>query len=243
MKILALETSTPCGGAAVVIDGRIVAEEVSRRQRSHSELLHVFTTNVLHSTGLKLTDFDAFAVGQGPGSFTGIRVAADAGKAFAAAVDRPLVTVDTLTQIASRFQEKSRPGLVLLNAYKNMVYYGVFDLGGEEPAFTQGPGVVTLDALTSVLPAGDLTVAGDGWTLCRNALSPADLGRLLREPVPIDEPSPGTLGLLAHRRAIKGLVLRWNDFSPLYLRASEAEENHRGALFRAAGKDPHGERR
>lgn len=242
MKILALETSTPCGGAAIVDGGVVVAEEISRRQRSHSELLHVFAANVLKSRGLELSDLDAIAVGQGPGSFTGIRVAADAGKAFAEVLNKPLITVDTLTQIASRAHDKSKPVLVLINAFKNMVYFGLFDVTKDEPVYQKGPGAIALTALETILPPDPVTVAGDGWALCQNALSPEVLKRMVRESVPIDEPSPGTLGVLAHNRLRKGLVLDWKSFAPLYLRASEAEENERGALFRAGKDSKHGER-
>lgn len=241
MKILAFETSTPNGGAAIIDGGRVLGEEISRRQRSHSELLHVFVAHLLTSTGLRLSDFDAFAVGQGPGSFTGIRVAADAGKAFAAALERPLITIDTLTQIASRSVEKSDPVLVLINAFKNMVYYGLFDVQGPEPVYLKGPGAVALDAIESILPPGPVTVVGDGWALCQKSLRSEVLSRMHRGRSPVDEPSPATLGVLAHERLRKGLSLDWKSFTPLYLRASEAEENERGALFRA-GKDSNGER-
>lgn len=80
MKILAMETSTLVGGVAVVIDGKVAAEESSLRQKSHSENISPFVDHCLSKAGLKLEDIDVFAVGQGPGSFTGIRIAANAEK-------------------------------------------------------------------------------------------------------------------------------------------------------------------
>ncbi|WP_374031537.1 tRNA (adenosine(37)-N6)-threonylcarbamoyltransferase complex dimerization subunit type 1 TsaB [Bdellovibrio bacteriovorus] len=82
MKVLAMETSTAVGGVAIIVDGNIVAEETTLRQKTHSEIISPFTENCLLKAGLKLEDIDVFAVGQGPGSFTGIRVAANAGKTF-----------------------------------------------------------------------------------------------------------------------------------------------------------------
>lgn len=244
MRILALETSTPNGGAAVIIDGRIVAEETTRRQRSHSELLHVFIRTVLKKSGLDLADVDAFAVGRGPGSFTGIRVAANSGKALAAAFDKPVVTVDTLTQIASRTRDRSRPVLVLLNAYKNMVYYGVFDWNGDRPAVRKGPGVALVRELDGLIDE-PMTVVGEGWTVYSDFFTTSAKNRLHRELTPEDDPTPGTLGLLAHAEAEQGRVLHWKDFAPLYLRASEAEENQRGTLFKPLdAKEPdHGKGR
>lgn len=231
MKILALETSTPCGGAAVVVDGKIAAEAVTRRQRSHSELLHVFTDQVLREAGLTFGEIDGFAVGLGPGSFTGIRVAANAGRTFAAAFEKPLIAVDTLAQIASRTKDRSRPVLALINAFKNMVYFGLFDVSTEDPICLRGPGVLPLAELDQ-LPSGPVTVVGDGWEIAESAIADDRRSLFVRESKPIDETSPGTLGLLAHLRAEKGLVLSWKAYTPLYLRASEAEENKRGALFK-----------
>lgn len=250
MKVLALETSTRHGGAALVAGGAggdpssvaVIAEETTDRQRAQSELLHVFAGNVLKKAGLTLADVDAFAVGRGPGSFTGIRVAANAGKTFAAALGKPLIAVDTLTLVAARVRDRSRPVLVAVNAYKNMVYAGLFDVRGEEPEFLNGPAAVEIPALadwTSGTP-GPLTLAGDGFELLSDLVS-AQPGRFVRESEPLDFPSPGTLGLLAHRRLEKGLVLDWKAFTPLYLRASEAEESARRTL---TAKDPlHGKDR
>lgn len=244
MRILALETSTPNGGAAVIVDGRVIAEETTRRQRSHSEQLHVFIENALKAANLGLKDIDAFAIGRGPGSFTGIRVAANSGKALAAAFDKPLVTVDTLTQIASRVRDRSRPVLVLLNAYKNMVYYGIFGWEGDTPVFRKGPGAAPVRELEQLIDE-PMTVVGEGWTVYADFFSESVRASLVRETSPEDDPSPATLGLLAHKEAEQGRVLQWKDFTPLYLRASEAEENKRGTLFntRDAREADHGKGR
>ncbi|MBX2988209.1 MAG: tRNA (adenosine(37)-N6)-threonylcarbamoyltransferase complex dimerization subunit type 1 TsaB [Bdellovibrionaceae bacterium] len=244
MKILALETSTQRGGAALVIDGRVVAEETTDRQRSHSELLHPFIEKCLSRASLRLEDVDLFAVGQGPGSFTGIRVAANAGKSFSFIYDKPLVTVDSLTQIAAQVRDRSRPVLAMLNAFKNMVYYGLFDVSGDEPRPLSGPGVCPVRELDPLIQT-KVTVAGDGYGVYLADFSDHLKGLLHREDPPADFPTPGTLGRLAAERARQGRVLRWNDFVPLYLRASEAEENKRGALFNSTDmKDPvHGKTR
>lgn len=233
MKILALETSTAKGGAAIIVDGQALAEETTDRQRSHSELLHVFVRNVLEKTQLRLEDIDAFAVGQGPGSFTGLRVAGNAGKTFASAYNKPLVAVDTLTQIAAQVRERSRPVLVMLNAFKNMVYLGLFDLSGAEPKYLKGPLAVPLKDIESVIGIISCTVAGDGWPLVPHFVPEHVRALWVREDVPQDLPTPSVLGVIAHSWLAQGRVFDWRAFTPLYLRGSEAEENARGRLFNA----------
>lgn len=237
-RILALETSTQRGGAAVVIDGRIAAEFFTDRQRSHSELLNIFVQQALDEAKLKFADIDVFAVGRGPGSFTGIRVASNAGRAFASVFQKPLITVDSLAQIADSARDRSRPVLVMINAFKNMVYYGVFDVSGDEPVARGEYGAASVAEIEPLITE-TMTVAGDGFTVYADDFSPAARARLVRENVPVDFPSPGRLAMMAHSLALQGRVLRWNEFTPLYLRASEAEEKRRGALFKSHDvKDP-----
>lgn len=230
MKILALETSTQVGGVAVVIDGKVVAEEISLRQKSHSEIISPFVDSCLKKSNLKLEDIDAFAVGQGPGSFTGIRVAANAGKTFSYSFNKPLVTIDSLMLLAEQARGSSFPILAIINAYKNMVYLGLFDMSSGEPTYIKGPAAVPVRELSQYIDC-DVTVVGDGWDAYHEYF-PAELAaKMHRDLDLLDHPHAKTLGLLAEKRALKGQTLSWQSFVPLYIRASEAEETKRGILI------------
>lgn len=239
MKVLALETSTQRGGAAVIVDGKVVATRTSDRQRSHSELLHVFVDECLAQAGLRLSDIDLFAIGEGPGSFTGIRVAANAGKTYAAATGKNLIAVNSLEQLAVQVQDRSRPVLALLNAYKNLVYYALYEFSADGTIVEKiGPSVGSVDELDSII-VQNTTAAGDGFNVYREFFSSSLKSKLVREAEPQDFPTPGTLGLRAEILTKQGRVFDWKAFVPLYLRASEAEENRRGVLFKPlAAKDP-----
>lgn len=233
MKLLSLETSTSVGGAALWADGRVLGEELSRQQRAHSEIVHVFVERLLKNHALSLADLDAFAVGQGPGSFTGIRVAANAGRTFAYLRNKPLITIDSLTLLAAQVTDSTRPVLAMINAYKNMVYFARFEIqGSDEPKCIEGPLALPLKDLASKIDL-DYTVVGDGWELLPGWLDEKTRARLHREPEVPDEPRPATLARLAARRLERGLTLDWKSFSPLYLRASEAEENQRGRVLKS----------
>ena len=232
MKILALESSTSVGGAALWAEGRVVGEELSAAQRSHSEVLNVFVEKLLRDNGLSLSQIDAFAVGQGPGSFTGIRVASNVGRAFAYLRNKPLITLDSLTLLAEQVRGKARPVLAMINAYKNMVYFARYDVRGFEPILVEGPTALPLAELAAKITE-DATVVGDGWTLLPGWLGPEKLALLHREDGVPDEPRPATLARVAARRLAEGRTLDWKSFSPLYLRASEAEENQRGRVFKS----------
>lgn len=229
MTVLALETSTLLGGVAVIKNGQVLASESSQRQKSHSEILHPFIETCLQKAGLTLTDIDVFAVGQGPGSFTGIRVAANAGKTFSYIYNKPLVTVDSLMLLATPVKS-DLPVLAMLNAFKNMVYFGLFDVSGDEPVYLKGPLAIPVLYLKTLVSESVLVV-GDGYTTYQEYFS-EDLKPLLhRDAQYQDHPQAETLGLVAEKRARNHQTIEWNSFLPLYIRASEAEENKRGIVI------------
>ena len=162
MNILAMETSTLVGGVAVVIDGKVVAEESSLRQKSHSENISPFVAHCLTKAQLNLEDIDIFAVSQGPGSFTGIRIAANAGKTFAYSYTKPLVAIDSLMLLAFQARSAKKPVLAIINAYKNMVYLGLFDVSSSEPVYLKGPTAVPVRELKDHVSV-ECLVVGDGW--------------------------------------------------------------------------------
>jgi tRNA threonylcarbamoyladenosine biosynthesis protein TsaB len=230
MIVLAMETSTLLGGVAVVKDGQVMAVESSLRQKSHSENLNVFIEHCLQQAKLQLSDVDVFSVGQGPGSFTGIRVAANAGKSFSYIYDKPLVTIDSLVLLATPVRTQM-PVLSIINAYKNMVYFGLFDQAqGPEPVYLAGPAAVPVQKLAGMVQQ-DVLVVGDGYDTYQEYLSENLKKKLHRDLQYSDYPTAETLGLLAEKRAQRRQTIEWNSFTPLYIRASEAEENKRGIII------------
>lgn len=230
MKVLALETSTTLGGVALIIDGKVVAEEASLRQRSHSENINPFVESCLQKGQLKLQEIDIFAVGQGPGSFTGIRVAANAAKTYSYICNKPLIAIDTLTLLAQQAREAQKPVLAIINAYKNMVYLGLFDMTAPEPKYLIGPSAIPVRDLKNHIKT-DCVVVGDGWEAYQEYFPTELKAHLIRDPRFPDEPLASTLGLMAETFAQKGLTLDWKSFTPLYIRASEAEETKKGILI------------
>ena len=230
MKTLALETSTLLASVTVIVDGRVVAEESSMRQNSHSEIISTYSDSCLKKAGLQLGEIDVFAVGQGPGSFTGVRVAANAGKTFAYSFNKPLVTVDSLTLLAQAARTSSWPVLALINAYKNMVYTGLFDVSGEEPKFLLGPLAIPVRELSQHIQT-EVLVVGDGYETYQQYFPPELSAKIHRDSQFSEFPHAKTLGLMAEKRAQVHNTLDWKSFVPLYIRASEAEETKKGILI------------
>ncbi len=75
MKLLALDRSTDTQSAAIAVDGKVIAEKVFPGSDSRSSDWPLKVREFLASNGLTVHDMDEFLVGQGPGSFAGIRAA------------------------------------------------------------------------------------------------------------------------------------------------------------------------
>ena len=99
MNILALDTSTEYCSAAVWRDG-VVAERDVHAGQSHSELLLDMVDAVLGESGTTLADLDAIAWGEGPGTFTGLRIGCGVVQGLAFAAQRPVVGIGTLLALA-----------------------------------------------------------------------------------------------------------------------------------------------
>lgn len=228
MRILAFDTSTRQGGVALLNGDAPPIEILTDQQRSHSELLNSFTDSALEQAHLRLSDIDLFAVDRGPGSFTGLRVAGNVAKTFAYITQKPLVALESLTILAGELKPSETPALVLINAFKNMVYYGIYDVRGETPLAMSAPAAATVPEILPLITT-KMRVVGDAWPLFKDQF--ASVHSLLDVQSEIVFPRPQTLARLAKIEAKNGRVLSWNDFTPLYLRASEAEENMRKRLF------------
>jgi tRNA threonylcarbamoyladenosine biosynthesis protein TsaB len=98
--ILSLETATLAGSIAVSRGPTILAKQVGRPDVSHSNTLLSDVNEILSKLDLSIRDIDLFAVANGPGSFTGLRIGLATVKALATTLDRSCIGIPTLEAIA-----------------------------------------------------------------------------------------------------------------------------------------------
>jgi len=159
MKLLALDTSTEACTVAIAVDGR--AMERFSVGGNHSEQILPMVQELLAEAGASLKELDAVVFGRGPGSFTGLRIAAGVTQGLAFGADRPVVPVSSLAALAQG-QNADRV-LAAFDARMQQVYWG---------AYVRGPGgLVELTGEESVLAPSDVPKpetagwlgAGSGW--------------------------------------------------------------------------------
>lgn len=132
LKLLSLDTSTHACTAALLIqspDGQLTT--IARHQvapMQHTQLLLPMIHELLTEAGLTLASLDAIAVGVGPGSLTGCRLAVSVAQGLGLAHGLPLVPISTLAAIAqARFlSHGDRDVLVSVDARAGHVYLGAY---------------------------------------------------------------------------------------------------------------------
>jgi len=122
MITLALETSGPVGSVALRREGRLLGERVLDTREQHSALLLPAVDALLRAHGLPARAVELWAVGLGPGSYTGIRVGIAAAKGFALATGRPRVGAGSVEALA---REHGRDGAVavIVDARRGEFYF------------------------------------------------------------------------------------------------------------------------
>lgn len=111
MLILAVDTSTRTGSAAILRDAEVLAEVSGYEETPYSNRLFRDIALLQDMASFRLNQIDVFAVSAGPGSFTGLRVGLTAVKAWAEVHRKPIAAISGLEAIASESLAGTAPGL------------------------------------------------------------------------------------------------------------------------------------
>jgi len=164
VRVLGIETATAICAAALVSDGRIVAESRLDAGRVHAERLMGQIAGVLGEGGVGA--LDGVAVSIGPGSFTGLRIGVSVAKGLAFARRIPLAAVPTLEALAlhAATTDALAAGtrlLAALDARREEVYCQLFDVAPGGPVPLGEPRDLTLEALRAEADGAPWHVTGD----------------------------------------------------------------------------------
>ena len=216
--LLALDTSGLFGSVAVSRAGEVLAQLTLAEPREHASRLIPAVEDALNEAGVSRTELTGVVVGEGPGSFTGVRVAAATAKGLVHALGIPLWAVSSLTAAAVA-SDVGPVRYVLFDARGDRVYgacYGVGATGVQELVAPHGG--ILRDALAGDVPAGAVFL-GDGAERHQAAIEAAGF------PVDADQRDSFAVGLLRYLslHAATAPVLDPSGWEPTYVRASSAE--------------------
>ena len=222
MLVLALDTATQAGGAALAEDGKLIGEVMLSSDVTHSRRLLGVVEFLLQGAGRGKKDLDGIAVTMGPGYFTGLRIGLATAQGLALGLDLPVAAISTLRLLAACLP---RPGVniwAVMDARRRLVYAAPFKWEGGG-----GGGLKRLAEDAAMTPQrlheeikGPALLLGDGARAYADELADPE-----RELAPdwTALPRPGLLALLGLERIQAGQGLKPEEVKPRYCRPSDAE--------------------
>ena len=169
MNLLALDTSTEYLSLAISRGDKVFTFDTHAGQ-THSQIILPQIQALLDSANLTLKDLDGIAFGAGPGSFTGVRIAAGVVQGLAFGAGLPVVGVCTLLALAQASQASKV--IACLDARMGEVYHAVYVMSDGKWQTIMEPGLykpsvvpplVDLEAVNLVLVNNDWVGVGSGW--------------------------------------------------------------------------------
>jgi tRNA threonylcarbamoyladenosine biosynthesis protein TsaB len=223
MKILGIDTSTPCGSVGLTDDEWIIAEYAMNSPVTHSERLLAAVEFILKESRLTPRDLDGWAISLGPGSFTGLRIGLAAIKGLAFATDKPVLGIPTLDILAAQVAPTPYVICPILDARKKEVYAAFYRYGdGEDPKRMTAYQASSPEDL--IKEVGEKTIfIGDGVRSYGGFLRGALPSLAIVLPTPFNLPHGSTIARLGLDRLRKGEVPDLAALTPIYVRPSEAE--------------------
>jgi tRNA threonylcarbamoyladenosine biosynthesis protein TsaB len=213
MLILAFDASTPVVTVAVARaegDAREILAEVSASARGASETLLPAIDAALRLAGERLDSVERILVGVGPGTFTGIRIAAATARSLALATGSALSKNSTLAALAAPALSGGHPDvLAVLDARRGQVFAQRFSEA--EPATD-----ISCKRPVELSAEGAPLLVGDGAVRYRGALS--SLGRIPADDSPLHRVTAAGHVLCADLAPVDA-----DDLVPVYVREPDAE--------------------
>lgn len=213
MNLLAFDTSTEYLSLALMHGAAIDTFDMLAGQ-SHSQIILPHIQSLLNNAGLRLHDLDGIAFGAGPGSFTGVRIAAGVAQGLGFGASLPVVGVCTLMALA----EASGADKVIacLDARMGEIYHAAYAKNGGVWQVELAPGLYKPDAIPAVAGDGWLG-AGSGWQAYPEVLRDTYASQL-QAVSPDLLPTAGAILRLARPVFEKGEAKAAGEAMPVYIR-------------------------
>ena len=222
--LLAIDASSSACSVALWQDGVVTAERCEA-PRQHTQRMMPMIEALLAAADLTLNDLDALAYGHGPGSFTGLRIAAGTIQGLAFGLDVPVIGVSTLAALSLQAHRLHHARFVLpmLDARMGELYTGAYrvvtradgEIAVEQvlPEQVCAPGLLELPA---ALREHDWLAVGSG--LVMHDELPQSVRASLALQLPEPQPDAEAMVMLAAQAYARGEAVSAVEAQPVYLR-------------------------
>jgi tRNA threonylcarbamoyladenosine biosynthesis protein TsaB len=219
--ILCIETGTDICSVGIVNNGELLSLRESDSGRDHAKKVAVFVDELLKENDIDPQQIDAVAVGEGPGSYTGLRIGVSFAKGLCYGLNKPLIAVSSLASLAAVAIEDYKAGIIdienwdsallcpMIDARRMEVYTQVFD-SSANPLSDISAEVVDENTLVQYRAKTDhFVVFGSGAAKCTEILG-AELINVT--------PSVRGMATIAEQKFTNGQFADVAYFEPYYLK-------------------------
>ena len=229
MLMLSMESSAKAASAALTRDETLLAQSIQCSGLTHSRTLLPMAEDLLKNAGVSVQDVDVFAVAQGPGSFTGVRIGVAAIKGLAWAAEKPVIGVSTLEAMAWHGLAAGEGSLICcaLDARRSQVYNALFEIREGRPRRLTEDRAISVEALLAELESFDWKpfLVGDGAQLCADACARADIAFALAPENLRQQSAWGVAMAALDKEPVPG-----DQLQTVYLRLSQAERERQSRM-------------
>lgn len=221
MRIFAVDTSSGVASAAIVEDNKLICECVLNNKLTHSQTLMPMIDEVFRKSDLTPADIDVFAVSNGPGSFTGLRIGVTTIKGLAHAVNKPVIGVNTLEALSYNLPFCPYIIAPIMDARREQVYNAFYKWDEGQLKEITAPRAIGLEACMKELIEKDEKVVflGDGVTVFRDKIKKV----LGKKAVFAPQLACTQRAACVAEAAKNKKSINYSELAPIYLRKSQAE--------------------
>lgn len=225
MNVIAIESSTERCSVALRC-GDDYQQRIGDRPREHTEQILAMMESLLAEAGLRRQQIDQVAFGQGPGSFTGVRVACSVAQGLGYALNIPVLPVSSLAALAQSAiaqltdTQTNRRVIAIQDARLAEIYMGVYEFDGAGTLTSAGKEqVIPPDSIADYfdLDGNDWLAAGNGWQVYQTELATI-LETRVASQLPASWPDALAVLALSQSAAYCDRAVSADQAQPVYLR-------------------------
>lgn len=224
MKILALDSTANTSTVALLENETLLGIYTANTKNTHSETLLPMIKHLLSTLRVSNDRIDVYAVSNGPGSFTGVRIGVATIKGLAFGKNKKCVEVSTIEALAENLEGFSGVICPIMNARRGQVYTG---------AFLNGKRIIddTCMMLSDLIPMLEkynesIYFVGDGYSLIENT----EIKGLKATPEMLRYQNAYSVGKIAYKKLLAEETVTDRELSVEYLRKPQAEREREEKL-------------
>ena len=223
MLILSVDSSATPASVCLFDGNKMIAEYYINTKLTHSQTLGSMIESALGVTGVKANDIDYYAVNNGPGSFTGVRIGVSLIKGMAYAANKPCIAVSTLESMAYNFLSCDAVICACMDARRQQVYNALFRISDGKVERLCNDRPISIAELSDELETiGErMILVGDGAELVYDSVK--NMNNIELAPHSQRFQRASSTALIAAEKAVLGEYIEPSALMPTYLRLSQAE--------------------